>query len=671
MNRRTMIIAALLAGAPLVALQAQDAPRSLLPPGMEDPAPPAPASRPPAPNATPATPLPAGRAPQNNQGGPRAAPASESRPPPPAARPPAVSPRPVEPRRVASPAPGNTSAAESRQPVQQASGGDQAAQDARAAALEQVARARSILARLRDGQSLDAAETDELDKLLGLSPIVDIPASVRRSTLRVGLLGPGERGMAQDSLAGISGTFVRNVLAGIQAPLVSRWGHILLRRALASRLHHPAGLDGAEFTALRSALLLRLGEGTVARALVQQIDTGDYSPALIGSAYEAHLATGDITGACPMVRLHGPSRDDAEWQLLREICATYSGEASGMTRLQKALRRAEEPAIDVLLAQKYAGAFGAQRRAVTIEWDDVDDLTLWRFALATATGAAVPEKLMANGGRRFALLAATSPSVDIVNRSHSAQAAASAGILSSTALVDLYSRLYEAADLDKDVKSRATLLREAYVAAPAGRLTAIRSIWDDADDNDRYGFMVLTAYAAARLPPAEQFADAAGPLIGSMLAAGLDRNAMRWAETVPTGSLGWALLTLADPAPTSQTSEGALRSFVDNQEVSNRKASFLVAGLAGLDRLDAGDARELADELGFDLDRRTRWSQAIGQAGQRGNQPLVAFLAALGMQGQDWSKMTPFFLYSMIAALQASGLEAEARMIAAEAVARG
>jgi hypothetical protein len=45
-------------------------------------------------------------------------------------------------------------------------------------------------------------------------------------------------------------------------------------------------------------------------------------------------------------------------------------------------------------------------------------------------------------------------------------------------------------------------------------------------------------------------------------------------------------------------------------------------------------------------------------------------LAGLGMQGQSWQQMTPLHLYHITSALRRVGLEAEARMIAAEAVAR-
>ncbi|HMO67853.1 MAG TPA: hypothetical protein PKE25_04180, partial [Novosphingobium sp.] len=69
--------------------------------------------------------------------------------------------------------------------------------------------------------------------------------------------------------------------------------------------------------------------------------------------------------------------------------------------------------------------------------------------------------------------------------------------------------------------------------------------------------------------------------------------------------------------------------------------------------------------------RDSRWSQLIEQAAEARNPALVALLAGLGMQGFGWERMTPRHLYHIVAALNAVGLSAEARMIAAEAVARG
>ena len=54
-----------------------------------------------------------------------------------------------------------------------------------------------------------------------------------------------------------------------------------------------------------------------------------------------------------------------------------------------------------------------------------------------------------------------------------------------------------------------------------------------------------------------------------------------------------------------------------------------------------------------------------------GCREALTLIEGLGMQGSGWDKMTARHLYHIVRALDQAGLNAEARMIAAEAVARG
>ena len=241
-------------------------------------------------------------------------------------------------------------------------------------------------------------------------------------------------------------------------------------------------------------------------------------------------------------------------------------------------------------------------------------------------------------------------------------------------MVDLYSQIYAQDDINGDWAKTAETLRNAYVAdQPAARLTAIRALWDGgADDEARYSRQVLTAYAAARLPVMSDYAEQAPELIASMLSAGLDQNALRWSAQADTGSLAWGQLALAAPSRSSPVDGSALSNFQGNDKSDgNRKSRFLLAGLAGLGRVDTAAAGSFAEKLGIDLGRQTRWSRLIDQAADLNNRELVVLLAGLGMQGSGWDKMTSVNLYHIVSALNRVGLGAEARMIAAEAVARG
>ncbi len=524
-------------------------------------------------------------------------------------------------------------------------------------------------------KELEALSPDQLDSLLGLKPKSDIPPAARRSLTQIGILDQGEGGFAAGSLAGQDGSLIRAALAGNKGAMVSRWGHLLLRRALASRLDSPARLGSADFAALRASLLVRMGEGDAARALVQDVDAGGYSPALTQAAIDAYVFTADITGICPVVAVQGGVRKDADWQVLRAICAAFQGEgASAMAQLDRADLQKKWPKIDLLLAQKYAGAAGKARRAVKIEWDGVSELNPWRYALTIGTGLEPPAALLKDAPRRYAYAAATAPMLGLAARAEGADRAAGAGILSSEAMVDLYSQIYAQDDISGTWATRAEQLRNSYVApAPADRLAAIKQLWDDTSDpQQRYSRQVLTAYAAARLPVQGGFADAAPDLIASMLSAGLDANALRWASQADVGSQAWALLTLAAPSRGSSVSGGSLDSFYGSDPSDGyRKSRFLLAGLAGLGRVDDATARDFSQKLDIDLARQTRWTRLIDAAADVNNPALVALLAGVGMQGDGWDKMTSVHLFHIVSALNRVGLSAEARMIAAEAVARG
>ncbi|WP_245978544.1 hypothetical protein, partial [Aurantiacibacter xanthus] len=515
---------------------------------------------------------------------------------------------------------------------------------------------------------LEAMDPDEIDQVLGLTPKFDIPPGARRSMEKVGVMSSEEGGFHSRSLAGQPAQLVNAALTAAKGPMLSRWGHILLRRVLASRLDAPEGMDPATFAAMRAAALNSMGEETVARALVQDVDGSNYNLALADAAMDSYLATGDILGMCPVARLQPLLREDGEWEMMQGLCLAYDGQVrSGERRLQKVLGTQMAPTIDVRLAQRFAGAAGEGRRAVNIEWDGVEDLNAWRFGLARALGADIPESLRSPGQQPDLDLAEVQiPASPLLDRIKAANVAAARGTLSSAAMVDLYSLLFASDLYDAGAKAPARQLRAAYAAADvAQRIAAMRNLWTA---NPGYGAKVLTAYAAARIEPSDALADDAGDLIASMLTAGLDRNALRWGQVVDEGSLGWALLVLAQPSRESDVSASAVQDFAD---VSERKAEFLLAGLAGLGRLSNDDASDVAGTLGTSLNRTGAWRSKIERAAATGNAGLVALLAGVGMRGESWAAMTPRQLFTIVRALDQVGLSAEARMIAAEAVARG
>lgn len=523
---------------------------------------------------------------------------------------------------------------------------------------------------------IDAIDPAVIDQLVqNAAPKFDIPPNARRSLDRVGFLAESDGGLPFVSTHYLSGDYVGALLNGIRGPLVSRWGHILLRRALASRLDTPVGMNGADWAALRAGLLMRMGEADAARALVQEVDSGFYTRQLEDAAMVSYLSTADPAGLCPIDALTAASHPGWDWDLSRSICLAFNGTegSPALAQLDRALKRGAADKLDILLAQKFAGSANTTHRAVQIEWGEVDALTAWRTGLAFATGTEPPETLRRKDWPTYALVATRAPMLPLASRAAAADQTAAVGVLSSAAMIDLYAEIAALQEPDTTWGPLAAQLRSAYIAeGTSDRLSAIKALWGDTSDPLRQmSRQVLTAYASARIEPAASLAGDAPALLASMLSAGLDRNAARWAPFLAVGSQSWGIVTVASPTKLAVVGGDALASFksADTSEAGLR-TGLLLAGLMGLGRVDAQTAHDFSGKIGVDMTRHSRWSDAIDAAAASRNPALVAMLAGYGMQGAGWQRMTPMHLFHITSALRQVGLEAEARMIAAEAVAR-
>jgi hypothetical protein len=224
------------------------------------------------------------------------------------------------------------------------------------------------------------------------------------------------------------------------------------------------------------------------------------------------------------------------------------------------------------------------------------------------------------------------------------------------------------------MKTQAENLGNAYTASDdSGKVSAMASIWGaERADADYLAALVMTARAAALINPNSDHAGQADGLIASMLTAGLDRSAARWSNIVSGGSLGWALVTLGAPGRVTLADYGDLDEFYSNDDSDDgHKSALLLAGLAGLGRVESGARTDFAGDLKVNIARQTAWSKAIAAAASRGEQGTVALMAVAGMQAPSWGSVPAHHLYYIVRSLRQVGLEAEARMIAAEAVTLG
>jgi hypothetical protein len=521
----------------------------------------------------------------------------------------------------------------------------------------------------------ELAEGEELEPP---PPPIEMPESARRDPRMVGALDPVSAGLGPEPWGRASGRFLSVLMRRQGTPLPSRWLHITLRNALLARSEAPPEVHPVDWAAERAWLLLRMGEADAARMIVQGVDVADFTPKMSQVAVQSSLASADPAGLCPL--RESMARTDARvLPLTQAICAALEGEASSAASLiEQARRRGRIGGIDLVLADKVVGAGADTARAVTVEWEPVEQLTSWRFGLAAATGMAPPERLINAASPQLRAWQARAPMLSAEQRLPSARIAAGLGVLSSSALVDLYAQIYDATDPSDLPGTDPWYLRTAFGGRDqAARLDAMRRFWKAARSPvEQQASRTLLALAATRIIPDAKLQDDADKLIASMLAGGFDLQAGRWSAAVrqmddKPADRAWALLALGTTASTVDVSFDRIDDFVSGDGSANKQRSrLLVAGLVGTGRIDVDTANRLNDRHGLGLGRMSAYTRLIDAAGRRGQAGTAALLAAVGMQTSSFARVPSAHLLHALGALRRSGMEYQARMIAAEALAR-
>jgi hypothetical protein len=525
----------------------------------------------------------------------------------------------------------------------------------------------------------EATQGSEEEPLLEpLQPVnyFSIPEGRARPVDLVGVLEPGNFGLGRDAFGPTGGALLAQVMRRLDAPLPSRWTSILLRRALLSRVTAPAGVNPVDWVAERADLLLRMGEADAARMLVQSVDQEYYTPRMIEVAGQTALATADPAALCPLVGPAQRGSDDAVWALAEAMCASLESEPARASALvDQARRREGSGGIDLALAEKVIGAGAQTRRSVAIAWDGVETLTPWRFGLASATGTEIPTSLLGRAGPRVQAWFARAPMVPLEQRIQAASVAAALGVFSSHSLGEVHALVLDGTDVAETGGTIGARLRTAWIGDSVGdRLTALRTLWTEPTDaRDRYARLILSAGAAARIPAAADYVSDSPNLVSAMLSAGMDSAASRWNAIVENSGddRAWAMLALASPRPSGDLDLGRVATFIDNDDsLEKHRSQLLVGALVGLGRISDAEGQQLASAAGLEIGAGDLWTQAIDRAARERRPGTVALLAGLAMQTPDWSGVPPRYFFRIVRALRAVGLDYEARMIAAEAIAR-
>lgn len=549
------------------------------------------------------------------------------------------------------------------------------------ASLPRVRSAAPALVRNTSATSEDDDEDEEAKQ-----EEYDLPPTSRRSLEQIGLINPSTGGLGPSAFGVGNGKRLAAIMREARAPFASRWGQILLRRALISRTDTPTDIDGADWIAERAWLLLRMGEADNARLLIQSVDSDRYTERLYAVAMQVQLAAADPAGFCPLLPRALRFNDEPSWFMARAICASFSADqGAASSLLNQANRRRIASGIDYRLAEKAVGSGPNSRRSVTIEWDGVDRLTTWRFGLATATNVEIPAQLYRTVGDHVRAWEARAPMLGMAKRLPGSYTAARLGVFSGMAERDFLIAMAARDDAVATASDIGDLLYRARRGSTlTERISAMREFWrrDPADgsvsgpgDVD-YGALPAIAQAAAALPPTNSAGDDTPWLIAAMLTGGYDRNAEAWAPMIkrlsgPARQRGWALLATGLPATSVSFENDRIRDFLDSDGSEGALQSrMLIAALAGLDRLPTDTRAELMTQNAINASPQSRWARAMVAAAQRQETGTVALLCGIGMQVRDWREVPPQHLYFIVSALRQVGLDPYARMIAAEAMAR-
>jgi len=510
-------------------------------------------------------------------------------------------------------------------------------------------------------------------------PPVEYRDDRRRDAAVAGVIWPAAIGYSGDAWGSSSGKFLSVVLRRTDGPLASRWAQIGLRNMLLARTEAPGGVNPADWVAERAWLLLKLGEADAARLLVAAVDTDTFTPKLVQVAAQVALANSDPSGLCA-IENQLPEVEPKMAPLVSAMCASLAGEPEGASSdIERARRRGRGDPIDVALAAKVVGAGANTARATTIEWEPVTMLSAWRYGLSTATAMMPPERLIKSAAPQVRGWLARAPMFSAPQKMAAARTAAAMGVMSSDAMVDLYSAAYDYTDPEELAGTDMFRLRQAFVGKDrAARLSALRGLWgNDKDREKQMAGWVTTARAAVLVRPDAELADDASNLIAALFAGGYDRHAARWAGVVDDfddekGDVAWAMLALGMATPGDLTINRARIDDFARRDTSKdkRRTGLLVAGLAGLGRIDAQVAGRLNRRHGLGLERKTGWTGLIDGAAMRRQAGTSMLLAASAMQAPTVGEVPALYMFHAITALRRTGQEGLARMIAAEALAR-
>lgn len=377
----------------------------------------------------------------------------------------------------------------------------------------------------------------------------------------VGVLQPGQGGLAATVWQGGARALAVDLLPRVPGTIASPPLRNLVRRLLLTRAPPPpAPADGSvdnSLVAARARLLVSMGAVDDAFALIaaagRRTRTGD----LAWPSFEARLLSGDIAGACRIVREYGGDLAGTDWQkalIFCQLIAEQGDQAQFGLNLLRERRIAGDPLF-----------FGLAEALATRQTPNADEFvapgaaTPLNLALLRLGWTAIPQRMLDDAPAGVIAAMARMPDLPEAQRLAAAIRAEAAGSLPATDLRALFESLavtkqeLAAALTIADSEPPARAIALLYLSArsqnvPAARAEVLQRLWEVASTHGLAGTAARVAAPllgeVPLLPEFSWFAGAAARI--ALYTSDLPR-AFGWYEVVASAA---SSDSLADEAAT-------------------------------------------------------------------------------------------------------------------------
>lgn len=490
---------------------------------------------------------------------------------------------------------------------------------------------------------------------------------------------PGLHGMGEASWSRSTGGFATQLMLKIPAASASRYQHIALRRLLLTPAKPPAGADPVKFLNARAHLLLRMGEVEAAKIVLNTLPQTAFNRQSYAVAAQAHMAALDLPGACPLATRAIVFSPDAQWPLISGVCSALQGDEGGAALgLDIARQEGKVNRFDLMLAEQMVTALSGGGRGGEIAWPDNGKFTSYRVGGVYSSGQRFPRKALLTAPSVVQSWLARSGAIDSDTRWALAWTATARGVMSAAEFSSLWALRGGVMDERARAYRPEGVFQRAF-AAPSlmVRRTAFAQLLSMGKSEAGLAAMwSLLAAPAAAYPPADpatvKTADQAAfaPMaVRAMIMGGRSADALKWWPVLANSKSAeaskiWALLLVANGNKALPISQARADAWADAQsgDAKTRRIEMTFAVLQGLGyRLKApfGKNPSLQDD-GVLFEK-------LADAVARKARGEVVLLSQLAL-GPNWSQCNASVLYTILRAYLAVGLDAEARMIGAEAM---